>query len=62
MPGRCSGDGDSQSIRRAACHQEAALRRRVGGPEVMAGQLRHLLAMGERETVSIRAIANCRRH
>lgn len=35
---------------------EAVLRRTVGGREVFAGQLRHLLDLGERPSVSLRVI------
>ncbi|WP_340684856.1 helix-turn-helix transcriptional regulator [Amycolatopsis coloradensis] len=35
---------------------EAALRRQVGGPRVMANQLRHLITMAERPTVELRVI------
>ncbi|EME60373.1 helix-turn-helix domain-containing protein [Amycolatopsis decaplanina] len=35
---------------------EGALRRQVGGPRVMANQLRHLVSMAERPTVELRVI------
>lgn len=35
---------------------EAALRRRVGGPDVMREQIRHLLDMAERDHISIQVI------
>lgn len=35
---------------------EAALRRQVGGPEVMRSQVRHLLDLDERETVSVAVV------
>jgi transcriptional regulator with XRE-family HTH domain len=35
---------------------EAVLHRRVGGPEVLAGQLRHLLACAERPAVTVRVV------
>ncbi len=35
---------------------EALLRRRIGGPEVMRAQLRHLAAMAERPNVEIRVL------
>ncbi|MDA8369101.1 MAG: helix-turn-helix transcriptional regulator [Nocardiopsaceae bacterium] len=35
---------------------EAVLRRKVGGPEVMSAQLRHLLMLAEQENVTIRVL------
>ncbi|RSM71015.1 transcriptional regulator [Amycolatopsis sp. WAC 01375] len=35
---------------------EGALRRQVGGPQVMANQLRHLVSLAERPTVELRVI------
>jgi transcriptional regulator with XRE-family HTH domain len=35
---------------------EAALRKRVGGPEVMANQIRHLITMATRPTVDIQVL------
>lgn len=35
---------------------EAALRRRVGGPEVMREQLKHLLAMAERSRITVQVL------
>lgn len=36
---------------------EAVIRRAVGGPDVMAEQLAHLLAMGERDNVTIQVVS-----
>jgi DNA-binding XRE family transcriptional regulator len=35
---------------------ESVLRRRIGGPDVMAGQLDHLLAMGARPNITIQVV------
>jgi hypothetical protein len=37
---------------------ESVLRRQVGSREVMAGQCRHLVALGQRRSVTIRVIPN----
>jgi hypothetical protein len=42
--------------RLTAIMDEAALRRVVGGPEVMAAQLDHLLTMGKRSNVTIQVV------
>lgn len=47
------GDG---ALPYTAVIHEAALRMGVGGPDVMRGQLQHLIEMGERENVTILAI------
>lgn len=43
-------------VRLTAVLSEAVLRQVVGGPDVMAEQLRHLAAMGERPNVSVRVL------
>jgi transcriptional regulator with XRE-family HTH domain len=43
-------------LRLTAVLDEGALRRLVGGPEVMAGQLRHLVAMAQRPNIEIRLL------
>lgn len=43
-------------VRLDAVLSEAVLRQMIGGPEVMAEQLRHLAAVGERPNVSIRVL------
>ncbi|MGH3451515.1 MAG: helix-turn-helix domain-containing protein, partial [Haloechinothrix sp.] len=37
---------------------EAALRRPIGGPQVAAAQLRHLLRMGERPNITVQVLPN----
>lgn len=49
-------DNDSDPVRFEAVIDESALRRAIGGPSVMEGQLRHLLQVGERSHVSVRVV------
>ncbi|MFD6066588.1 helix-turn-helix domain-containing protein [Amycolatopsis lurida] len=57
---RAAGSGERRKLmeqkRFVAYVDEAALHRQVGGPRVMANQLRHLLSMAERPTVELRVI------
>jgi transcriptional regulator with XRE-family HTH domain len=49
-------DNDSDLVRFDAVIDESALRRAIGGPSVMEGQLRHLLRVDERPHVSVRVV------
>ncbi|WP_054816384.1 helix-turn-helix domain-containing protein [Nocardia arizonensis] len=49
-------DNDPATFSVEAVIDECALRRAIGGPSVMADQLIHLVALGERKNVSIRVI------
>ncbi|MCC3329846.1 helix-turn-helix domain-containing protein [Nocardia abscessus] len=49
-------DRDYDAIRYEAVIDESALRRGIGGPSVMEGQLRHLLRFDERPSVSARVV------
>lgn len=57
---RAAGSGERRKLpehkRFVAYIDEAALRRQIGGPPVMAQQLRHLVTMAERPTVELRVI------
>ncbi|MGW5139468.1 helix-turn-helix domain-containing protein [Nocardia beijingensis] len=48
-------DSDS-AVRFEAVIDESALRRAIGGPSVMEGQLRHLLQVAERPHISVRVV------
>ncbi|MEU2088443.1 helix-turn-helix domain-containing protein [Nocardia beijingensis] len=48
-------DSDS-AVRFEAAIDESALRRAIGGPSVMEGQLRHLLQVAERPHISVRVV------
>jgi inactivated superfamily I helicase len=45
-----------EPLRLSAILDEAALRRQVGGPRVMADQIAHLIAMAERPNVSVQIL------
>ncbi len=49
-------DNDSDLLHFEAVIDESALRRAIGGPSIMEGQLRHLLRIGERSHVSVRVV------
>ncbi|MGY1863526.1 helix-turn-helix domain-containing protein [Nocardia gipuzkoensis] len=49
-------DNDSDPVFLDAILDESALRRAVGGPSVMEGQLRHLLRVSEQPNVSVRVV------
>lgn len=53
---RVEGSRDDRRVDYQAVIDEAALRRPVGGAEVMRGQLEHLLDAGRRDSVTIRVI------
>lgn len=45
------------SVRLSVVLDEAVVRRKVGGAEIMASQVRHLLAMAQRDNVDIRILS-----
>jgi transcriptional regulator with XRE-family HTH domain len=47
---------ETNPVRMSVVFDEAALRRRIGGSDVMSAQLRHLLALNERGVISTQVI------